>query len=92
MVCGFGPDGPQLPARGEGFKQFVSGVTGIGYNLFCPPWVVNAEQGGSQRARAWWWDALCWTTGTEPGNKNTHIIEICKLSTFMYFISTKQYN
>ena len=34
---GFGPDGLQPPARGEGFKEFVTGVKGIGHNLSQPP-------------------------------------------------------
>ena len=33
VACGFGPDGPQPPARGECLKEFVSGVGGIGHNL-----------------------------------------------------------
>lgn len=36
-LCGFGPDGPQPPARVETFKEFVSRVGGVGHNLSRSP-------------------------------------------------------
>ncbi len=33
VAGGFGPDGLQPPARGEGLKWFVSGVGGVGHNF-----------------------------------------------------------
>ena len=37
VALDFGPDGPQPPARGKCFKQFVSGVGGISHILSCSP-------------------------------------------------------
>jgi len=34
---GFGPDGPQPPARGECLKEFVTRVGGISHNFPCTP-------------------------------------------------------
>ena len=35
VARGFGFEGPQPPSRGEHLKEFVSGVWGVIYNLFC---------------------------------------------------------
>lgn len=37
VVRDFGPDGPQPPAGGEFFKQFLTGLGGVAHNLNCTP-------------------------------------------------------
>ncbi|KAK5614887.1 hypothetical protein CRENBAI_010337 [Crenichthys baileyi] len=37
VARGFGPDGPQPPARGESLIQFVSKVGGVSCDLPCSP-------------------------------------------------------
>ena len=49
VVRGFGPDGPQPPARGKCFKQFVTGLRGVGHNLSCTP----PDPGGIQVLERW---------------------------------------
>ena len=49
LARGFGPDGPQPPARGKCFKQFMSGVRGVGHNLSCTP----PDPGGIQVLERW---------------------------------------
>ena len=49
MARGFGPDGAQPPARGEGGEQFVSRVAGVGHYLPCPP----QGSGGVQVVEGW---------------------------------------
>ena len=44
MAGGFGPDGPQLPARGESLQKSVSGMGGVGHNPTCTPQSPGAVQ------------------------------------------------
>ena len=44
VAGGFGPDGPQPPARGESVKKSVTGMGGVGHNITCMPQSPGAVQ------------------------------------------------
>ena len=44
VAGGFGPDGPQPPARGESLKKSVTGMGGVGHNPTCTPQSPAAVQ------------------------------------------------
>lgn len=48
---GFGPDGPQPLARGEGLKETVSGVGGVGHNLTCTGVQILPREAQNRRCR-----------------------------------------
>ena len=49
VMGGFGPDGPQPPARGEGVKKPVTRMGGVGHNPACTP----QSPGGVQVLKGW---------------------------------------
>ena len=46
---GFGPDGPQSPARGESVKKSVTGMGGPSHNPTCTPQSPGARAGPGHR-------------------------------------------